>query len=114
MSGEDPQLGGNGSRGCQRLALDVIIGAAEIAIVWIAVTNAVIALPPAGAPLGRYQHVVSLYTVTVMTAVLVALGLFAIRRRWIAAAIQMLVVLAALASVIFLHHHRISGGLTGY
>jgi len=49
-----------------------------------------------------------------MTAVLAALGILVIGRRWVAAAIQMLTALAALASVIFLHHHRTSGGSTGY
>jgi hypothetical protein len=51
----------------------VIIGAAEIAIVWIAAVTTVITLPPAEGPPGRYQHVVSLRTVAVMTAVLIAL-----------------------------------------
>ena len=35
-------------------------------------------------------------------------------RRWIASALQMLVVALAIASVVFMCHTRISGGLTGY
>jgi hypothetical protein len=45
-----------------------------MAIVWIAVLSTVIAPPSAGGPPGRYEHVVSLRAVAVMTAVLMARG----------------------------------------
>jgi hypothetical protein len=93
---------------------DVLTGAVELLALFVTVTTTAVALPPGTAPMSRYQHVVSIYSTVVTVTVLAALVAFVSRRRWAAAAIQVLVVLATGASVLFLHHTRLSGGLTGY
>src|SRR5215831_5219418 len=70
--------------------------------------------PPAGGPPGGYWRVDPPCAAAVMTAVLAALGLLVTGPRWVAAAIRMPITLAASASAISLHHHRISGRSTGY
>jgi len=113
MPGEVPRRG-RGQRGCQELVLDGIIGAAEIAILGYTAIFTAISIPPESAPQGRYQHVVSLYTLAVMVTVLAVLAIFLARRRWVTAVIQVFVVVAAIISVIVLHRVRVSGGLTGF
>jgi hypothetical protein len=61
-----------------------------------------------------YGHVVEIYSTVVLVTVLGALLYFVIRRRWIISAIQLLIVLAAIASIVILHRAEISGGLAGY
>jgi len=100
--------------GCLNPALDFFVGAAEIVILFFTVTTTAVAIPPLSAPRGVYDHLVAIYSTVVLSTVLGALLYFVIRRRWIISAIQLLIVLAAIASIVMLHHARISSGLTGY
>ncbi len=96
------------------MVADIVTGALESLVLFVTVTTTAIAIPPASAPLSRYQHVVSVSSAVAAATVLAVLGTFVARRRWAATAIQVAVVLAAGASILFLHRTRLSGGLVGY
>jgi ABC-type xylose transport system permease subunit len=114
MLEDGPPLHGESRGGCYGAMIDLVVGGLEILIVAIAVVYTIAANPPDTAPQSEYNHLVSVYTGVVMTAVLGALLCYIVRRRWIASALQMIVVVLAIASIVFLHHRRVSGGLTGY
>jgi len=100
--------------GWPAFVLDTIAGIAELATLFITVASTAVALPPAGAPRARYQHIVNLYSTAVLVTVVATLVFFLVRRRWVAVVIQALVVVIAAASVVLLHKVRLTGGgLTG-
>ena len=95
-------------------AVDVLMFILEAVILGVSATSLAVAIPPSTAPASTYRHVVMLFSVVVLATVAVAQLLFLLRRRWGATAIQAVLTMGALASVVHLHDVRISGGLTGY
>ena len=96
------------------LVADILVGALELITLFITIVSTAVAMPPADAPSSRYEDLISVYTDITLPVVSCALIYYLVRRRWIALLAQLVVVIAALISIVLLHKVRVSGGLTGY
>jgi hypothetical protein len=114
LRGGPPLHGGEPRDGCHAAVADLLLGGLEVLIVAVTVAYTAVASPPDSAPQGTYHHVVTVYAAVIMVTVVSALLFYVLRGRWIASALQMIVVALAIASVVVMFHTRISGGLTGY
>jgi hypothetical protein len=114
LQGGPPLHGGEPRDGYHAAVADLLVGGLEILIVAVTVAYTALANPPDSAPQNTYHHVVTVYAAVIMVTVISALLFYVLRGRWIAVALQMIVVALAIASVVFMYHTRISGGLTGY
>lgn len=114
LRGSPPLHGGEPRDGCHAAVADLLVGGLEVLIVAVTLASTAVASPPDSAPASTYHHVVTVYAAVIMVTVISALLCYVLRGRWIASALQMIVVALAIASVVFMYHTRISGGLTGY
>jgi 1,4-dihydroxy-2-naphthoate octaprenyltransferase len=114
LHGGPPLHGGEPRGGCYAALTDLLVGGLEVLVVAMTAIYTGLGAPPDSAPRSEYNHVVNIYTGVIMGTIMIALIFYVLRRRWIASALQLIVVALAIASVVFLHHTRVSGGLTGY
>src|ERR1017187_9214013 len=93
--------------GCHAALLDLTVGGFEVLVVAMTAVYTVLGAPPDSAPRSEYNHVVNIYTGVIMGTVMIVLLFYILRRRWIASALQLIVVALAIGSVVFLHRTRI-------